>query len=74
MEGRSTFTSSVVLGRRDDAGLELAARQLVEALGQHGHSKPVTLCLGLKEPSPAVVRELVAAVHADNVWGPAPAS
>ncbi|PNW73745.1 hypothetical protein CHLRE_13g571000v5 [Chlamydomonas reinhardtii] len=67
-DGRTTFTTSVVLGKREDPGLELASRQLVEVIGAAGHNKPITLCLGLKEASPALVKELVAAVREDNVW------
>ncbi|GIL75283.1 hypothetical protein Vretimale_7977 [Volvox reticuliferus] len=67
-DGRTTFSTSVVVGKRDEPTLELAARQLVEALGELGHSKPVTLCLGLRELSPAVVKELVGAVCEDNVF------
>ncbi|GLC35635.1 hypothetical protein PLESTB_000185700 [Pleodorina starrii] len=67
-DGRTTFSTSVVLGKRDDPPLELAARQLVQALGELGHSKPITLCLGLRELTPPAVRELVAAVRQDNAW------
>ncbi|GFR47526.1 hypothetical protein Agub_g9244 [Astrephomene gubernaculifera] len=67
-EGRSTYSTSVVVGRREDPGVELAARQLVQALGEMGCSRPITLCLGVRELQPACVRQLVAAVRQDNVW------
>ncbi|KXZ49253.1 hypothetical protein GPECTOR_22g845 [Gonium pectorale] len=67
-DGRSTVSTSVALGKRDSPVLELAARQLVEVIGAHGHRKPITLCLGVKDLSPGTVREIVAAVREDNVW------
>lgn len=66
-DGHTTYSTNVVLGRRDQPGLDLCARQLVELLGRQGHTKPITLCLGLKDLSPATVREVVAAVREDHV-------
>ena len=38
IDGRTTFTTSVVMGKREEA-LDVAARQLLEALGALGHTK-----------------------------------
>ncbi|EFJ49745.1 hypothetical protein VOLCADRAFT_104190 [Volvox carteri f. nagariensis] len=67
-DGRTTFSISVVLGKREDPTLELAARQLVQQLGELGHSRSITLCLGLRDLSPSSVRELVGAVREDHAW------
>ncbi len=34
-----TYSTNVLLGKRDDPGLELCARQIVEFVGGMGHSK-----------------------------------
>lgn len=61
-DGHATFSASVLLGRRDEPLLELAARQLVEAAAEAGSKKPLTVALGLKRHTLEGVKQLVAAV------------
>ncbi|KAI8463093.1 MAG: hypothetical protein J3K34DRAFT_445302 [Monoraphidium minutum] len=62
-EGRAlTYSTAVLLGRRDEPLLALAARQLVEAAVEAGNTRPLTLSLGLKEHSLAAIKQLVAGI------------
>ncbi|GBF98097.1 hypothetical protein Rsub_10843 [Raphidocelis subcapitata] len=61
-EGRTTYSTSVLLGRRDEPLLTLAARQLVEAAVEGGYTRPLTVTLGLKHHTLEAVKQLVAAV------------
>lgn len=63
-----TYSIDTLLGKRDDPGLELCARQIVEFVGDMGHSKPLTLCVGLKNHELATIMQVVAAVKEEHVW------
>lgn len=63
-----TFSTTVVCGKRDEPLMQLAARQIVEQAGSRGCTKPMLICMGLKDHSPETMREVVKAVAADNIW------
>eukprot|EP00798_Chlamydomonas_sp_ICE-L_P021820 gene21820-28846_t len=67
-DGGSTFTSQVMMGRRDEPMLPLCARRIGELANSQGCSKAMIVCLGLKEASPAVLKEIEKVVAADNAW------
>ena len=74
MDGQSTFTTNVLLGKRDEPALVLCARRIVEQASEAGFGKPMVICLGLKEHSPAMVRLVAEAVAETALWAPAASS
>ncbi len=67
-DGSTTFSTSVLLGRRDEPLLQLCARQVVEMAGSAGLRKPMVLGLCFKEHSMQVVREVCKAISEENIW------
>ncbi len=69
-DGSTTYSTSVLLGRRDEAAalLQLCCRQIVEAAGAAGYKKPMIIGLGLKIHSMEMVRQIMQAVTSDNTW------
>ncbi|KIZ07523.1 hypothetical protein MNEG_0436 [Monoraphidium neglectum] len=61
-EGRTTYSTTVLLGKRDEPLLTLAARQLVEASVEAGNTRPLTVSLGLKHHTLGGVKQLVGAI------------
>ncbi len=71
-QGGPTYTTSVLLGRRDEPLLQLCARQIVQQAQRAGCAKPILVCLGLSKEasgSVAAVKEVVRHVAQCNVWG-----
>lgn len=67
-DGSTTYTTQVLLGARDCELLMVCVRQIVELAGGAGYRKPMAIGLGLKQPTMAMIKELVAAIAADNPW------
>ncbi|ONK71487.1 uncharacterized protein A4U43_C04F9160 [Asparagus officinalis] len=63
-----TFNVSVVFGKRDEPLLIACARQLIEHISSCGSSKPLVLSLGLKDHSPGVLKDVIAAVIEHRAW------
>ena len=63
-----TFSTSILMGKRDEPLLTICARRIVEAASHAGCMTPMIICLGLREHSPEVLREVCKAVGEDNVW------
>eukprot|EP00882_Tetradesmus_deserticola_P008435 GHRQ01008894.1.p4 GENE.GHRQ01008894.1~~GHRQ01008894.1.p4 ORF type:complete len:129 (+),score=33.35 GHRQ01008894.1:176-562(+) len=61
-EGKSTFSTSVLVGKRDEPLLTVAARQLVEHANSRGITKPLLCCLAFKQHTPETVKQLLAVV------------
>jgi proteasome assembly chaperone 3 len=68
-DGSTTYSTSVLMGKRDEPALILCARRIVEDAGQAGYAKPMVICLALKEHSPQMVRAVVQAVGQRSPWG-----
>jgi proteasome assembly chaperone 3 len=68
MDGKSTYSTNVLLGKRDEPALTLCARRIVEQAAVAGFSKPMILCLGLKDHTPAMVRQVADAVAETSFW------
>lgn len=58
----TTYRVETLLGRRDDETLELCARQLAEGLAAGGWDRSLVLCLGVRQLTPAGVRDIVTCV------------
>lgn len=71
--GGATFSTTVLLGKRDEPLLPLAARQIVEAAAAAGCGKPLMLCLGLRNHSAESIKAVIKAVAQENIWA-APSS
>ena len=67
-DGATTFSASVLMGRRDEPLLPLCARRIIDAASVKGFTKPLIVCLGLKQHSPAVLKEIEKAVAENNAW------
>ncbi|KAF8056346.1 psmg3 [Scenedesmus sp. PABB004] len=63
LEGKTTFSTAVLLGKRDEPLLTIVARQLVELAHGKGINTPLLCCLALKQHTPEGVRQLLAAVR-----------
>ncbi|WIA35126.1 hypothetical protein OEZ86_003607 [Tetradesmus obliquus] len=59
-EGKTTFSTSVLVGKRDEPLLTVAARQLVEHANSKGSTKPLLCCLAFKQHTPETVKQLLA--------------
>lgn len=62
-EGKTTFSTSVLVGKRDEPLLTVAARQLVEHANSRGSTKPLLCCLAFKQHTPETVKQLLAVVR-----------
>eukprot|EP00878_Enallax_costatus_P008537 GHUV01008925.1.p4 GENE.GHUV01008925.1~~GHUV01008925.1.p4 ORF type:complete len:132 (+),score=35.02 GHUV01008925.1:597-992(+) len=61
-EGKTTFSTSILVGKRDEILLTVAARQLVEQANSNGLTKPLICCLALRKHTPEGIKQLLAAV------------
>ncbi|KAK9847844.1 hypothetical protein WJX84_000797 [Apatococcus fuscideae] len=68
MSGSGHPSIIVLLGRRDEPGLALCARRLVEAASAAGCTRPLLLCLGLQDHSLPVIRTVIQAFLDHPVW------
>lgn len=68
LDGATSFNIKVLVGNRTDVLLMLCARQLAEGLSAAGCSKPLMLCLGLRDLSLQKVRQIVHHVVQHPVW------
>lgn len=66
--GVASFNIRVLVGNRSDSLLLLCARQLAEGLLGEGCAKPLMLCLGLKELSMPIIRQVIQHVVQHPVW------
>ncbi|XP_012081433.1 uncharacterized protein LOC105641481 isoform X2 [Jatropha curcas] len=64
----STYSVSVIFGKRDEAMLVACARQLIEHISNSGSSRPLVLSLGLKDHSMETVKEIVSAIVENRMW------
>lgn len=67
-DGSTTYSTAVVLGKRDEPLLQLCARQIVELAGAAGYKKPMLIGLGFKQHSMQLVKQVMQAISTDNVW------
>ncbi|EYU44755.1 hypothetical protein ABFS82_08G011100 [Erythranthe guttata] len=58
----STFSVTVVFGKRDEPMLVACARQLIEHISNSGSSKALVLSLGLRDHSLGTLKGIVSAV------------
>ncbi|KAL7100692.1 hypothetical protein ACP275_08G011000 [Erythranthe tilingii] len=58
----STFSVTVVFGKRDEPMLVACARQLIEHISNSGSSKALVLSLGLRDHSLGMLKGIVSAV------------
>jgi len=63
-----TYSTSVLMGKRDEPLLTICARRIMEAAGQAGCMRPMIICLGLRSHTPDALREVCTAVGEDNLW------
>lgn len=63
-----TYTTNVLMGKRDEPLLTICARRIVEGAGAAGCTKPMLICLAMRDHSPDMLRAVVAAVEERNVW------
>lgn len=68
LDGAAAFNIRVLVGNRTDSLLMLCARQLAESILAAGCTKPLVLCLGLKEPSMPSIRQVIEQVVQHPVW------
>ncbi|EIE20140.1 hypothetical protein COCSUDRAFT_30781 [Coccomyxa subellipsoidea C-169] len=68
LEGKHTFTVDTLLGKRDEPALAVCARHMAESIVQAGCSRPLLLCLGLKQHSLDTMRAIIKEVVAHPVW------
>jgi proteasome assembly chaperone 3 len=68
MNGKSTYSTNVLLGKRDEPAIALCARRIVEQAALAGFSKPIIICLGLKDHTPGMVRQVADAVAETSFW------
>ncbi|KAK9901267.1 hypothetical protein WJX75_003280 [Coccomyxa subellipsoidea] len=68
LEGKHTFTVDTVLGKRDEPALIVCARHMAESIVQAGCSRPLLLCLGLKQHSLDTMRAIIKEVMTHPVW------
>lgn len=67
-DGTTTYSTTVVLGKRDEPLLQLCARQIVELAGAAGYKKPMLIGLGFKQHSMQLVKQVMQVVLSENVW------
>lgn len=67
-DGTTTYSTTVVLGKRDEPLLQLCARQIVELAGAAGYKKPMLIGLGFKQHSMQLVKQVMQVVSSENVW------
>lgn len=67
-QGQATFSTNILMGKRDEPLLLLCARQVVELAAAAGCSKPMVLCLGLKDHSPGTIKAIIAAISENKLW------
>jgi len=63
----SSYTTRILLGRRDDETLEVYARTLIELIGKHS-TLPVLLCISIKEHSPQMFRAVMRELDTLRLW------
>ncbi|GJP64658.1 hypothetical protein CLOP_g2975 [Closterium sp. NIES-67] len=68
MEGSSVFNVSVLLGKRDEPLMAACARQLIETLSLQGVTRPLLLCLGLKDHSQKTLKAILQCVVSSRLW------
>lgn len=68
LDGVAAFNIRVLVGSRTDSVLMLCARQLAEGLLAVGCTKPLMLCLGLKDLSMPSIRQVIQQVVQHPVW------
>ncbi|CAL5228718.1 g11901 [Coccomyxa viridis] len=68
LEGRHTFTVETLLGRRDETTLTICPRALSEKLLDAGCSRPLLLCIGLRDHSRDAMRSIIQEVLAHPLW------
>lgn len=65
---QSTFSVSVIFGKRDEPMLMACARQLIENISSAGSSRSLVLSLGLKDHSVDTIKDIVSAVIENRMW------
>ncbi len=63
-----TYTITVLTGKRDNPLLPLCARQIAEVASSAGCSKPMIICIGLREHTPALIKDVLACIKQQNIW------
>ena len=69
-DGSTTFSTTVLMGRRDEPLLPLCARRIVEGAHAKGYTKTMLICLALKEHSQVCIKDVVRCVDENNPWNP----
>ena len=66
----SSFTTRVLLGRRDDEVLEVYARTLVELIHRQcgGGTRPLLLAISIKEHSSDMFKAIMQEIGEHRVW------
>mmetsp|Transcript_14549 Transcript_14549/g.31680 ORF Transcript_14549/g.31680 Transcript_14549/m.31680 type:complete len:143 (+) Transcript_14549:43-471(+) len=67
-DGSTTFTTTILLGKRDEPLLSLCARRIVELASAAGYRKPMIIGMALKEHTPEMVKAVEEAIKADSLW------
>lgn len=66
--GGVTFAVNTLIGRREEAMLELCARRVASSMAEKGCSKPLLMAIALRQHTSESVKPILDTIEEHKVW------